>query len=195
MRPIWRSLRSATVALGSALLQLGGALAAVGTSVGTSVSVGTVPKLGLLLYRLKQTVIANAPTAIFSFSVAAIIFGGLLFKLVTGGTLRGAAFRAYTLLNNVPSANACEDVDGRGPLELLVANFLFITGALTFAAIIGLMGDAVSSNIDSVSTSNGRVLEAQHTVLVNWGEYTRPMLRQLDAARREGRLKVRRRKP
>ena len=63
-----------------------------------------------------------------------------------------------------------------------------MTGALTFAAVIGLMADSISSNVESVRTSNDRVLESHDMALVNWGEYTRPMLRQLDAARREGRL-------
>ena len=37
--------------------------------------------------------------------------------------------------------------------------------------------------------SNERALEVRHTVLLNWDEHTRPMLRQLEAARREGRLR------
>ena len=66
---------------------------------------------------------------------------------------------------------------------------IFNLGVLTFAIIIGIASDKVSSSVESLRTSNARVQEVGHTVVLNWGEYTKPMMRQLEAARREGRLK------
>ena len=63
-----------------------------------------------------------------------------------------------------------------------------MTGVATFAVIIGIVSDKISSGVESVRTTNDRVQEVGHTVIVNWGDFTRPMMRQLEAARKEGRL-------
>ncbi|KAL1510952.1 hypothetical protein AB1Y20_005779 [Prymnesium parvum] len=149
--------------------------------------VGSVPRTGLCLYRLKQFLIANSALSLLVFSGISILAGGVLLKLATGEDSGEAIFRSYALLNNAPGSDA---VDGpRDWKDRAVSNVLYLVGVITFAVIIGVVGDAIGTNVDSVRTSNGRVLESHHTVLVNWGAYTRPMLRQLEAARREGRLK------
>jgi len=61
-------------------------------------------------------------------------------------------------------------------------------GVGTFAVLIGVVTGNISSAVDGLKVSNERALEVRHTVLVNWGDYTKPILRQLEAARREGRL-------
>ena len=185
LRPRCRAARvssrsSAAAALCTALLPFGAALAA-------TTNVGTVPAVGLVLYRFKQFLIANAAWSVLGFSILSIVAGGYLLKLVTGESSAEAIFRSYALLNNAPGSDT---VDSEATWkDRTVSNFLYLVGIITFAVLIGVVGDAIGSSVEEVRTYNGRVLEAQHTVLVNWGDYTRPMLRQLEAARKEGRLK------
>lgn len=109
-----------------------------------------------------------------------------MIKGATGESVGEAIFRSYALLNNAPGSDAVES--SRSWKDRLVSNFLYLVGVITFAVIIGVVGDAIGTNVEALRTSNGRVLTSRHTVLVNWNEHTRPMLRQLEAARREGRL-------
>ena len=72
--------------------------------------------------------------------------------------------------------------------QRLVASGLHLVGVFTFAVVLGIVSDGISTRAESIAQSNARVVDARHTVLVNWGEYSMPVLRQLAAARREGRL-------
>jgi len=122
---------------------------------------------------------------VLSLMLAVVVVGGILFKIVTKESFGDGAFRAYALLNNVPGADATCDETAIGRL---VSNSVYMVGVATFAVIIGIVSDGISSSVSALRMSNERVQEVGHTVVVNWGAYTRPMLRQLEAARREGRL-------
>ena len=151
-------------------------------------SVGAVPLRGRILYALQQAVVRNAGLAVAAFFVSAVLTGGWLFFKVNPetGSLGEATYQAYSLLNDIPGADCSATPNA---LSRLLATSLHITGVFTFAVVLGIVSDGISTKIDSARLSNDRVLETRHTVLLNWGEYTRPVLRQLEAARREGRIK------
>ena len=151
-------------------------------------SVGAVPLRGRIFYALQQAVIRNAGLAVAAFFATAVLTGGWLFFKVNPETesLGEATYQAYSLLNDIPGADCSANP---GVLSRLLGTSLHITGVFTFAVVLGIVSDGISTKIESARLSNERVLETGHTVLLNWGEYTRPVLRQLEAARREGRLK------
>ena len=151
-------------------------------------SVGAVPLRGRILYALQQAVVRNAGLAVALFFVSAVLTGGWIFFKVNPetGSLGEATYQAYSLLNDIPGADCSATPNA---LSRLLATSLHITGVFTFAVVLGIVSDGISTKIDSARLSNDRVLETRHTVLLNWGEYTRPVLRQLEAARREGRIK------
>ena len=173
-----RMFRSALAALCGVILFPAAALADTATF-------GSVPLAGRLMYCLRQLLIQRAVLAVLTFAVGVTLVGGLAYRLVCGENFGDATFRAYALLNNVPGADATDD---ETPLAKLVSNGLYLVGVATFAVVIGIVSDKISSSVESLRTSNERVQEVQHTVILNWGPFTRPMLRQLEAARREGRL-------
>ena len=100
-----------------------------------------------------------------------------------GRTSARRAFRAYSLLNDIPGADAAAT---NTVWQRLVASGLHLVGVFTFAVVLGIVSDGISTRAESIAQSNARVVDARHTVLVNWGEYSMPVLRQLAAARREG---------
>ena len=182
-RHSWTSpfARVGAAALLGALTPFGAAFAVTSAPA----SFGSVPLTARVLFALKQFLLKRAGLIIVLGIVGCVMLGGLLFKLTAQTTLGEGTFRAYSLLNNVPGADAtCDDT----PLGRLVANALYMVGVGTFALVIGFLSDGISSSVEGLRVSNERVLEVRHTVLLNWGEQTGPILRQLEAARREGRL-------
>ena len=118
--------------------------------------------------------------AVVLFGVLTVVVGGYIYKKVAGlDSLGDATFLAYTLLNNVPGADASTD---EVPYAVRAArNALYLVGVFTFAILLGVVTDTISTKVDEVRFSNEPVLETDHTLLLNWGEYTRPMLRQVSA--------------
>ena len=179
-RPRWARWASrparmaANVALG-ALIPVGAAMASGGETL------GAVPLSARLLFVLKQAVVRNAGPCVLLFALASVLLGGVMYKLTEKTELTEGTFRAYSLLNNIPGADATWDAD-KSPLSRLISNLLYMIGVGTFAVLIGVVTGNISSAVDGLKVSNERALEVRHTVLVNWGDYTKPILRQLEAA-------------
>lgn len=149
-------------------------------------AIGAVSGPAQLSYTLQQALIRNAGISIFAFFVGAVFLGGWLWSRVNPDTnLLESTFKAYSLLNDIPGADACDPDEG---WPRLIAVWLHMVGVLTFAVVLAIVSDGIGTKVESLRTSNERVIETRHTVLLNWGEYTQPVLRQLEAARREGRL-------
>ena len=49
-------------------------------------------------------------------------------------------------------------------LSRLLATALHVTGVFTFAVVLGIVSDGISTKIDSARLSNDNVLETRHTV-------------------------------
>ena len=126
-------------------------------------SIGTVSTRGVLLGRLQQTLVKNAPFAVLAFFVSAVVFGGWIYSKVgtEADNLGDATFKAYSLLNDIPGADAC--AEETLPAKLL-AQMLHIVGVFTFAVVLGIVSDGISTKVESVRLSNDRVLESKHTV-------------------------------
>ena len=119
------------------------------------------------------------------FAIGVIILGGILYKLVSKDSIADSSWRAYTLPITCRAPTRPPTRPGIGKF---VSNTIYMVGVLTFAVVIGIISDRVSSGVEGIRVSNERVQEVGHTVVVNWGPSTRPLLRQLENARREGGL-------
>ena len=169
-------LRRAARALVSAVVATVAPLPLLAAS---SATFGSVPFLPRVFYSVKQTLLQQAPVVVLLFAVLACFVGGFLYKIVEGANFTDGSFQAYSILFNVPGADSTAD---ETPLGKLVSQGLVMVGILTFAVVIGIASDGISSQIENLRLTNERVQKTRHTVLVNWGEYTKPMMRQLEAA-------------
>ena len=106
---------AATVLLGS-LVPLNAALAVATTTGGTF---GSVSTSSWLLFKVNQTLLKRAGWAVLVAALGFVALGGLLYKLTSEATIGEGTFRAYSLLNNVPGADATSDDT---PLARLVSN-------------------------------------------------------------------------
>ena len=61
----------------------------------------------------------------------------------------------------------------------LVINSIFQLGLLTFAVVLGVVCNDISSAVEAVQSGNYAVVESGHTVILNWNKLTIPMLRQV----------------
>ena len=96
-----------------------------------------------------------------------------------------ATWNAYSLLNDIPGADAAGEETAK---NRAVAASLHMVGVLTFAILLGLITDKISTSVEGLRSSNEPVLDKGHTVLFNWGEYSLPVIRSLAQANKEGRL-------
>ena len=113
-----------------------------------------------------------------TFALATVAAGGAAYSAASGAGLPAAALKAYSLLNNVPGATVN---DGPNTASQLTANGLFIVGSFTFAVLIGLVGDTISTKAQAVASSNAAIAEAGHTLVLGWNAAAGVMLRQLAA--------------
>lgn len=61
----------------------------------------------------------------------------------------------------------------------IVANIIFVSGLLTFAVILGIVCDDISSIVEEVRSGNYEVLEEGHTIVLNSNKQLGSVLRQV----------------
>ena len=78
-------------------------------ALGSTASLGSAPFINRVLYTLKRNLIKNSGVAVFVFFLSAVLVGGWLWTRVDpdeSPDLGEGAFRAYSLLNDIPGADA-----------------------------------------------------------------------------------------
>ena len=64
---------------------------------------------------------------------------------------------------------------------------MFLVGLFSFAILLGLVTEAITSKVEDVKRGNYKVCESGHTVILNFNDQTVPLLRQMAQAVAEGR--------
>ncbi|KAG2423273.1 hypothetical protein HXX76_015422 [Chlamydomonas incerta] len=98
----------------------------------------------------------------------------------TGEQPLAAVKRCYFILNNVPGADIAGEEDVRAAVLL---NTIYIVGLLTFAVLIGVLGDDIGSAVESARLGNSRVPERNHTVVLGHNRQLVDVLRQVAVVR------------
>jgi len=131
---------------------------------------------------------------LFILTVPIIIIGGLAYKLVDAmdgtdsdgdGEADGWTDKlrsAYYNLFDIPGADATVDESWR---SFAVTQAIVVTGIFVVAVIIGIISDEIATKVEEVKTGNSRVIETEHTVVVNWNSQLVPLLRQMAVAKSE----------
>ena len=131
---------------------------------------------------------------LFILTVPIVIIGGLAYKLVDAmdgtdsdgdGEADGWTDKlrsAYYNLFDIPGADATVDESWR---SFAVTQAIVVTGIFVVAVIIGIISDEIATKVEEVKTGNSRVIETEHTVVVNWNSQLVPLLRQMAVAKSE----------
>ena len=127
---------------------------------------------------------------LFIMTVPIVFLGGLGYKLVDaldGGEGDDETFNeklrsAYFNLFDIPGADATTDESWRAGL---VTQAIVFVGMFVFAVIIGIISDEIATKVEEVKTGNTRVIERDHTVVLNWNSQLTPLLRQMAVAKSE----------
>jgi hypothetical protein len=90
--------------------------------------------------------------------------------------------QSFYLLNNVPGADATADESLK---RATVTQSIVFVGMFVFAIIIGIISDEIASKVEEVKTGNSKVVETDHTVVVNWNSQLIPLLKQMAVAKAE----------
>ena len=122
-----------------------------------------------------------------AFAATVVAAGGLAYSLASKEPLKVSALKAYSILNNVPGTDV---MDAPTPAGALTAHILFVAGVFSFALMIGLVGDSISTQAALVAQSNDAIVERKHTVVVGWNDAAASLLRQVSQRQRAGSLFV-----
>ena len=108
--------------------------------------IGSVPTMGYLMYRFEQLVYARAGLALGVFFVALLTGGGVVWQS-THPTfeLWESTWKAYSLLNDIPGADVVHETTA---VSRAVAASLHLVGVLTFAILLGLITDKISTSVE-----------------------------------------------
>ena len=203
---------TAAVALGSASLlaahaALPPAVPGVGIGVaraGTFSHIKDYTMTDVLYYRFQKIFALPLLGKIFclvAFTVPVVFAGAIAYKLVDlvnakldgdGGeneteSWTDALANSFYLLNNVPGADATTDEwdTPSGQRRGFVTQFIVFVGLFVFAIIIGIISDEITAQVEEVKTGNNKVVESDHTVIVNWNSQLVPLLKQMAVAKSE----------
>jgi hypothetical protein len=89
---------------------------------------------------------------------------------------------AYFNLFDIPGADATTDDTWRSGV---VTQAIVFVGMFVFAVIIGIISDEIATKVEEVKTGNNRVIEKEHTVVLNWNPQLVPLLKQMAVAKSE----------
>ncbi|KAF6253223.1 hypothetical protein COO60DRAFT_1548067 [Scenedesmus sp. NREL 46B-D3] len=141
-----------------------------------------------LHYKIRQLFAAPAVGKLLAVTAVAlpiIAVGGLAYRKAVGDpdcTWREALGRTYSVLNNCPGSS----VDSERSFGAdVVLHLVYLAGLFTFAVVLGIVTDDISTKVDKVRCGNYPVVERNHTVLLNWNHQTLPVLKQMALAHAE----------
>eukprot|EP00803_Ostreobium_quekettii_P010129 evm.model.scf_531.3 EVM.evm.TU.scf_531.3 scf_531:13935-21183(-) len=140
-----------------------------------------------LRYRVQKIMMKNMGgklLAILAVALPIILVGGVAYRMVTNCPWHLAFFRAYLLMGDVPGGDAAaEESNG----ATIIANIIFLYGLLTFAVVLGVVCDDISTFVTNVRNGNTDVVEEGHTVVLNVNRQLPSVLRQMSHAKHERR--------
>ena len=115
-------------------------------------------------------------------SVFLVFFGGWLLRTSQGSSCESwseSLFKSYALLMNVAGADATGENTAK---TALAVNAIFLTGCLTFAILLGIVTSTIENALNHALSGQHKVVARDHIVMVNWGDKSEPMLRQMESA-------------
>lgn len=98
------------------------------------------------------------------------------------GSFKDNLKNAYFNLFDIPGADATTD---KSLWSGIVTQTIVFTGFFVFAVIIGIISDEIATKVEEVKTGNNKVIETDHTVVVNWNSQLVPLLKQMAVAKSE----------
>eukprot|EP00198_Chlamydomonas_reinhardtii_P009721 XP_001699058.1 predicted protein [Chlamydomonas reinhardtii] len=164
---------AASPAASSATAQVGGGravlLASVSAAQASSPTAGLTQfgeMLAYVQYKVMQAM--TLPTwgkilTVMAVALPILALGSGALCAITGEKPLAAVKRCYFILNNVPGADIAGEEDVRAAVLL---NTMYIVGLLTFAVLIGVLGDDIGSAVEAARLGNTRVPERNHTVVL-----------------------------
>lgn len=123
---------------------------------------------------------AGKVLAILAVTIPLTLIGGECYRRAAGVTMEDALWKAYNVLSDTPGADIIAEKNWRATV---VTHTIFLAGTFTFAVLLGILTDDISSAVLRVRTGNYPLVEDRHTVVLGWNKQLMPVLRQISYAR------------
>lgn len=118
----------------------------------------------------------------FAIGMPIVLGCAVLYSWVSGKPLMEGLRQAYGNLYKVPGTKVLGDVNWAATL---INNLTYFLGTFTFALILGVITEDVSTRYARVREGNYPVDTRGHTLLLNWTPQLVPLLRQMQVAQKE----------
>ncbi|KAG1676953.1 hypothetical protein FOA52_014829 [Chlamydomonas sp. UWO 241] len=118
---------------------------------------------------------------VFALSLATTTLGAAAYKGVTGAPWALAYTHVYNALYNAPGADMTME---QTLAATVVINTTYVTGVLVFAVLLGMVGDEIATQVQSLRSGKGPVRLHEHILLLNWNSGSVEVLSQLAHAGR-----------
>jgi len=141
------------------------------------------------IYKVQQNMLSTPFYKFLTMIVstfACVVIGAIILKSfeVAFGAEKVDSWTSALGLSYTLVANAPEEATGADAFAHLISrNIIFWFGVLTFSVVLGIMTSTIEQQVDYLMDANYRVMEKDHTVILNWSQRTVPILRQIAKTR------------
>ncbi|KAL3158654.1 hypothetical protein ABBQ32_011397 [Trebouxia sp. C0010 RCD-2024] len=135
--------------------------------------------------RVQQLMLSNTAVKISSLIIVAlpaVLVGGEIYSGITGQPATNGFIKIYSVLLMIPGVNLLQESN---LVAGLLLNGMFLLGTFTFAVVLGVVSDDISSEVKAIRSGNYPVMDKDHILVLNWNRQTIPLLRQLALTRSE----------
>lgn len=120
--------------------------------------------------------------AVICLAAPMVVAFGYFYQLAAGGSLASAMFKCYSVLQDAPGADVCNE---NNMAAAFVMNTTHVIGLFTYALVLAVVVDDVATTIGDFKKGNTALAESGHTVILNANRHTVPLLRQWAVALHE----------
>ncbi|DBB14997.1 hypothetical protein WJX82_007629 [Trebouxia sp. C0006] len=135
--------------------------------------------------RVQQLMLSNTAVkigALLLFALPAVLVFGEIYSSITGQPATNGFVKIYSVLLMIPGVNLLNESN---LIAGILLNTMFLLGTFTFAVVLGVVSDDISSEVKSIRSGNYPVMDKDHILVLNWNRQTIPLLRQLALTRTE----------
>lgn len=135
--------------------------------------------------RVQQLMLSNTAIkigALLLFALPAVLVFGEIYSSITGQPATNGFIKIYSVLLMIPGVNLLNESN---LIAGILLNTMFLLGTFTFAVVLGVVSDDISSEVKSIRSGNYPVMDKDHILVLNWNRQTIPLLRQLALTRSE----------
>ena len=118
----------------------------------------------------------SKPIALLGLTMLLILVGGMMLYVCgpSDASLPAKLWQAWVFI-----ADTAAHAEYGGTLERFVSFLLTICGMLVFGFLVGIVTDTIGERVEQLKKGKSRVLESNHTLILNWSDKVIPVIAEI----------------